>query len=141
MSGYKKMADGTKLSYQELLLMEDSELEAMLQPRAANPPADPRKAELDALMPEIISRLSKRYATVELVHQDYYLKLHPDGYGYTQFNRHVKTWREAHDLSYHVENLCNYGPIFPPSRGNYSAIIPFCSLVSILTSQTDYNPV
>ena len=115
-SGYKKMADGTKLSYQELLLMEDSELEAMLQPRAADPPADPRKAELDALMPEIISRLSKRYATVELVHQDYYLKLHPDGYGYTQFNRHVKAWREAHDLSYHVENLCNYGPIFPPSR-------------------------
>ena len=100
-SGYKKMADGTKLSYQELLLMEDSELEKMLQPKSDTPPADPRKAELDALMPEIISRLSKRYATVELVHQDYYLKLHPDGYGYTQFNRHVKAWREAHDLSYH----------------------------------------
>ena len=100
-SGYKKMADGTKLSYQELLLMEDSELEALLQPKPDNPPADPRKAELDAMMPKIISRLSKRYSTVELVHQDYYLKLHPDGYGYTQFNKHVKAWREAHDLSYH----------------------------------------
>lgn len=100
-SGYKKMADGTKLSYRELLLMEDSELEAILQPRPADSPADPRKAELDEMMPEIISRLSKRYATVELVHQDYYLKLHPDGYGYTQFNKHVKAWREAHDLSYH----------------------------------------
>ena len=38
-SGYKKMADGTKLSYQELLLMEDSELEAMLQPKSDTPPA------------------------------------------------------------------------------------------------------
>ncbi len=104
-SGYKKMADGTKLSYRELLLMEDSELEAILQPRPADSPADPRKAELDEMMPEIISRLSKRYATVELVHQDYYLKLHPDGYGYTQFNKHVKAWREAHDLSYHMYTL------------------------------------
>lgn len=50
-SGYKKMADGTKLSYRELLLMEDSELEALLQPKSDNPPADPRKAELDVLMP------------------------------------------------------------------------------------------
>ena len=25
--------------------------------------------------------------------------------------------------------------------GNYSAIIPFCPLVSILTSLTEYNPV
>lgn len=30
-SGYKKLADGTKLNYQELLLMEDSELEKLLQ--------------------------------------------------------------------------------------------------------------
>jgi len=100
-SGYKKMADGTKLSYRELLLLEDSDLEALLQPKPDNPPADPRKAELDALMPEIIQRLSRRYATVEMVHQEFYLKMHPNGYGYTQFNKHVKAWREVHDLSYH----------------------------------------
>ena len=100
-SGYKKMADDTKLSYRELLLMEDSELEALLQPKSAALPPDPRKAELEALMPEIMTRLSKRYATVELVHQDFYLKRCPAGYGYTQFNKHVKAWREAHDLSYH----------------------------------------
>ena len=100
-SGYKKMADGTKLSYRELLLMEDSELEALLQPKLAALPPDPRKAELEALMPEVMKRLSKRYATVELVHQDFYLKQCPGGYGYTQFNKHVKAWREAHDLSYH----------------------------------------
>ena len=100
-SGYKKMADGTKLSYRELLLMENSELEALLQPKLAALPPDPRKAELEALMPEVMKRLSKRYATVELVHQDFYLKQCPGGYGYTQFNKHVKAWREAHDLSYH----------------------------------------
>jgi transposase len=100
-SGYKKMAEGTKLSYQELLLMEDSELETLLQPKPADPPADPRKAELDSMMPEIVQRLSRRYATVELVHREFYLKRSPQGYGYTQFNKHVKAWREAHDLSYH----------------------------------------
>lgn len=100
-SGYKKMAGGTKLSYQELLLMEDSELEALLQSKPVSAPPDPRKAELDGLMPEIMKRLSKRYATVELVPQDFYLKQCPDGYGYTQFIKHVKAWRKAHDLSYH----------------------------------------
>ena len=89
-SGYKKMADGTKLSYRELLLMENSELEALLQPKLAALPPDPRKAELEALMPEVMKRLSKRYATVELVHQDFYLKQCPGGYGYTQFNKPFK---------------------------------------------------
>ena len=56
-SGYKKMAADTKLSYRELLLMEDSELEALLQPKSAALPPDPRKAELEALMPEITTKL------------------------------------------------------------------------------------
>lgn len=99
-SGCKKIAETTKLSYQELLQLEDSQLEALL-PKPVPAAADPRKAELELMMPEIIRRLSKRYATVEMVYQEYYLKLHPEGYGYTQFNKHVKAWREAHDLSYH----------------------------------------
>ena len=42
-SGYKKLADGTKLNYQELLLMEDSELEKLLQAPKAPAKVDPRK--------------------------------------------------------------------------------------------------
>ena len=37
--------------------------------------------------------------------------------------------------------LLNQHTMTDVGKGNYSAIIPFCSLVSILTSQTDYNPV
>lgn len=100
-SSYKKLADDTKLSYQELLHMEDSKLEELLQPKTALPTADPRKEKLDSMMPEIIKRLSKRYSNVQLVYLDYYKKECPDGYGYTQFNKLVKDYQEAHSFSYH----------------------------------------
>lgn len=101
-SEYKKLADGTQLSYKELLLMEDSELEKLLQPPKDLPPADPRKAELDALMPEIKKRLEQRYANVQSVYENYYKVTCPNGYGYTQFNKHVKAFIEANNYSFHT---------------------------------------
>jgi len=104
-SGYKKLADGTKLSYQKPLHMEDSKLEELLQPKAALPPADQRKEKLDSMMPEIIKRLSKRYSNVQMVYLEHYKKECPDGYGYTQFNKLVKDYQEAHSFSYHNTHI------------------------------------
>ena len=98
---YKKLADGTKLSYQELLQMEDSKLEELLQPPTPAPKVDPHKAELDELMPKIMHRLSQRYSNILLVYMDFYKKECPDGYGYTQFKKHVKDYCEARNYSYH----------------------------------------
>lgn len=98
---YKQHADATKLSYQELLHMEDSKLEELLQPKTALPPADPRKEKLASMMPEVIKRLSRRYSNVQLVYLDYYRKECPEGYGYTQFKKLVKAYQEAHNFSYH----------------------------------------
>ena len=58
-SGYKKLADGTKLNYQELLLMEDSELEKLLQAPKNPAKVDPRKEEIDGVMPRIMRKCPK----------------------------------------------------------------------------------
>ncbi len=100
-SRYKKSAEDTKLSYGELLQMEDSELERLLQPPTAPSCTDPRKEALDAMMPEIMQQLSKRYANKLLVYNEFYLKKAPDGYGYTQFKKYVNDYVKAHSYSYH----------------------------------------
>ena len=100
-AGYKKASLATGLSYEELLKLEDAELVRLLQPPSPTPNVDPRRAKLEEMMPEICKRMAKRHATIQLVHQEYYLKECPDGYKYTQFKKYVKEYRERHDYSYH----------------------------------------
>jgi transposase len=100
-SMYKKLADDTEFSYQELLHMEDSKLESLLQPPTVKRPEDPRKAQLDEMMPKIIQRLSQRYANVQLVYNEYYIKNCPDGYKYTQFKKYINDYKKANSYSYH----------------------------------------
>jgi len=52
-------------------------------------------------MPEIIKRLNRKHANVQFVFEDYYHKECPNGYGYTQFKKHVGSSRETNDYSYH----------------------------------------
>ena len=100
-SEYKKLAQGSKLNYQQLLQKEDSELEMLLQPPVALPPPDPRRVELEKMMPEITRQLSRRYATILLVFEQYYCLECPQGYGYTQFKKYVKDYRDARSYFYH----------------------------------------
>lgn len=48
------------------------------------------------MMPEIIKRLGKRYANIQLVYEEFYLKQEGEHYGYTQFKNHVQSYVEAH---------------------------------------------
>lgn len=100
-SNYKKLAECTKLPYVELLQKSDSELERLLFSQLSQPAADSRKAALLEMMPEIARRLGKRYANVQLVYEEYYLKQPGGHYGYTQFKSHVQSYLEAHSYSYH----------------------------------------
>lgn len=67
-SNYKKLVEGTKLPYVELLEKSDSELEQLLSSKLSKPSEDARKAPLQEMMPEIIKRLGKRYANIQLVY-------------------------------------------------------------------------
>lgn len=71
---YKKLVDDTKLPYVELLEKSDSELEKLRFSKLSKPAEDVRKAPLQEMMPEIIKRLGKRYANIQLVYEEFYLK-------------------------------------------------------------------
>lgn len=100
-SDVKKKANDTKLSHGELLQLSDSELQNIFLPDKSVETEDARKGELERLMPNIMARLNRRHATVQFVFEDYYCKVCPNGYGYTQFNKYVSEYRKNNDYSYH----------------------------------------
>ena len=100
-SEVSKSARDTGKSYGELLALSDSELLTILSPQEHVQVEDPRKAELERLMPEVMKRLKGKHATMQFVHETFYKKQCPDGYSYTQFKLHVSKYRESHDYSYH----------------------------------------
>lgn len=100
-SGYRKMASMSEQSFEELLTMPDSELETIfMQPKAVSD-EDGRRHQLEHMMPEIIRCLNRKHANVQFVFEDYYHKECPNGYGYTQFKKHISSYREKNDYSYH----------------------------------------
>lgn len=100
-SAVVKVVRDTGKSYGELLALSDGELQPLISPTVRKQAEDPRKTELEALMPEVMKRLNGKHATMQFVHETFYRKRCPDGYGYTQFKLHVAKYRELHDYSYH----------------------------------------
>lgn len=100
-SGYKRLANGTQKSYEELLAMSDSELKTIFMPEKAPASDDGRKEELERMMPELVKRLNKKHANIQYVYEEYYCKESSNTYGYTQFKKLIGEYREKHDYSYH----------------------------------------
>ena len=96
----KAVKDAGK-SYGELLALSDDELKTFFSPTEETKKEDPRKAELEALMPEVIKHLKGKHATMQFVHETFYKQMYPEGYGYTQFKQQVNDYRKKHDFSYH----------------------------------------
>ena len=67
-SEVSKAARDTGKSYGELLALSDSELLTILLPQEHVQVEDPRKAELERLMPEVMKRLKGKHATMQFVH-------------------------------------------------------------------------
>ena len=93
-SALKKKVEDTGKSYWEMLNLPDSEFSTIFLGNVEASSTDPRKEELDRMMPEIIKRLSRRHAHVQFVFESYYRKECPDGYGYTQFKKYISAYRE-----------------------------------------------
>lgn len=100
-SGYRKMTSMSEKSFEELLALSDSELGTIFMPPKAVSDEDGRRHQLEHMMPEIIKRLGRKHANVQFVFEDYYHKECPNGYGYTQFKKHISSYREKNDYSYH----------------------------------------
>ena len=98
---YKSLADSQNLSYALIGRMSDEELESFLKLSKPSTAPSCQRQELDNLLPDYVSELSRnRYLTVQALHETY-KKDHPDGYGYTQFKKAIHDYRYAHNLSYH----------------------------------------
>lgn len=100
-SSVNKTALDTGVGYGELLLLPDAEFKSIFMPEEVSSTNDPRKAEIDRMMPEIVKRLSRKHAHMQFVYEEFYRKECPDGYGYTQFCKYVGEHREKHDFAYH----------------------------------------
>jgi transposase len=74
--------------------MDDAELEARLFAKPEAPPASSRPLPDWAT---VHRELRKKGVTLQLLHMEY-RERHPDGYGYTQFCRHYRTWQGHLDL-------------------------------------------
>jgi transposase len=74
--------------------MDDGELEARLFARAEAPPSSSRPLPDWA---EVHRELRRKGVTLQLLWMEY-RERHPDGYGYTQFCRHYRTWQGRLDL-------------------------------------------
>lgn len=101
-SAISKNAAAAGKGKDDLLRMQDGDLGRVLTPESeCKKTEDGRRCELERMMPEIVKRLNRRHANIQFVYEDFYKKECPDGYGYTQFKKHVKAYRERHDYSYH----------------------------------------
>lgn len=84
-AGYLNRFKDSGLNFSELLLFDDSELEVYLN--ADKPPqeqTDPRRSELGALFPYMLTELRKVGVTRQLLWQEY-IRDYPDGFGYSRF--------------------------------------------------------
>lgn len=86
-------AAAAKLDWATVEQLSDDELEARLYPSAEaaqrRPLPDPGWMHLELRRPGV---------TLRLLHEEY-LAAHPDGYGYTQFVQHYRTWAGAQRLT------------------------------------------
>ena len=99
-SKYKEAANSTNRPYSELLKMDESSLEKLLQSSPVIVNTDERKVTIDTLLEDYFSELKRPHVTIQLLWEEYISK-YPDGYRYTQFKKHLIDYRKKHEYAYH----------------------------------------
>lgn len=102
LSTYVKRALATGKDYKTLSELSDAALSALLKTPRSSSDEDERKArELQDYLPVACEELQRsRHLSVLQLHQEY-MQAHPDGYGYTQFKKYVRSYQKSHNYSYH----------------------------------------
>lgn len=102
LSTYMKRAQATGQDYKTLSELSDVDLSNLLKSSRSSSKEDVRKTkELSDYLPAACEELQRsRHLSVLQLHQEY-MQSHPDGYGYTQFKKHIRTYQKKHNYSYH----------------------------------------
>lgn len=99
-AAYKDRADLSGKSYQDLLLLSDSDVASLLQRTDYRPGKDARYNVLEPLLQEYSGDITQNRSTYECLWVEY-LKLNPEGYGYTRFKAYIQDYIKSHHYSYH----------------------------------------
>lgn len=89
-------------SVEELLSMKDGDLERLYTARQLQEPSL-RYKELAAQFPEIEKALKRKGNTLYGLWQEY-IKMHPDGFKHSQFNKYYRQWSARCNATMHIEH-------------------------------------
>lgn len=99
--GYLRLLPQTDLT--GLLGQNDAQLDQLIQPPIAVPPADSRLAELQKRLPAIDRELARTGVTRYDQWMNY-RQQQPNGYQYTQFCHHYRQWHQTQQVTMHFEH-------------------------------------
>jgi transposase len=97
---YLRLIEIKQLDSKELLEMDDSSLEALLQ--EPDPQDEARYHSLSLLFPYFEKELSRTGVTRWVLWGEYKLQ-YPDGFSYSQFCDHFKKWKKSNSGTLHLE--------------------------------------
>ena len=100
LSFYLGQITKTGKSYQALLELDDAALSAIVSPIAKPACPDHRLLSLEPLLPDLSLELNRTGVTKLLLWEEYRSE-HADGYGYTQFKKHLNRYIKNHQYSFH----------------------------------------
>ncbi|KKM83078.1 hypothetical protein LCGC14_1313060 [marine sediment metagenome] len=89
------------LSYKQIDEMADSELLSILENRKVN--KNEQYEKLSTQFPYFVKELKGKGVTLNLLWKEY-KKKHPDGYGNSQFCYHFQIWRNASEVTMHMDH-------------------------------------
>ncbi len=102
-SMYLEQIKRTGQSCQSLLELDDAALAALLSSPPKQIPVDERFCSLEPLLP-IYAKELKRTGVTKLLLWEEYRNDMPNGYGYTQFKKHLNRYIKSSKSSYHNEH-------------------------------------
>ncbi|HYG40268.1 MAG TPA: IS21 family transposase [Cytophagales bacterium] len=101
---YTKRIDALAISYQELLVLEDADLNELLESPKKELHSDPEKHyKLASLFPYLEKELKRVGVTRWTLWAEYKNK-NPEGYTYSRFCHHFQQWQKNKEVSMHLEH-------------------------------------
>ena len=128
LSEYKKRADSTGSTYLDLSRLDDSELESLLHPKTDVIPADPRKIELDELLPTLLSELKRKYVTIQLLWEEY-IREHPEGYQYKRNHEYAYHNTYSPGMEMQIDFAGDVLYVTDQKTGTHKSVVVLCCLL------------
>ena len=100
---YVRILHELDMTYEEFSAKSDSELSELFSAAPSQVTDNRRKEELEAMLPALSKKLSKKGVTREMLHKEYLAK-YPDGYSRSQFNGTLRIYMALSRPVMHIEH-------------------------------------